>query len=550
MDSNILSIVERISSNAPKGGMDFVSQPELKCDIQILSDFLDINHNQAILFSCLLELSLQRTVTIDSIAKHLKCSTLKVIANISELEFLERKSLIQKTGKGRSQRITYSDFGYSVPFNIIEALRTSDKGKLQQTINFSLPNFLERVFEVINSREEISMSTQELFDQIEFLTSNNNSLPFIQYINKNVRQTVNKCIVFSLAYYRFKKEFTYDVDGLTQAIFDDLSHQLEYEQNLAVGRNELFKNEIVCFHDSQFANDKILSLTHKTIKVLYRNFPELKIKNETEDFLVSHKTIQSKTLFFEPTLNKQLEDIVNVLNIKHLKHYQKRLESKRLSIGVTIIFFGKSGAGKTESVYQIARQTKRDILIVDLSQLRSKWFGDSEKIVKRIFDDYRRLCNSCHVKPILLFNEADGLFSKRVEMSGKSASIDHTINTVQNILLQELEKFDGIMFATTNLVTNLDNAFERRFLFKIEFKNPLPEVSQKIWQSRLPELSQNQMEQLSDKYRFSGGEIENIVRKYVMDSILVSHSFDFNRLVEFCELEKPFHNSKRMGYLK
>src|SRR5690606_29460031 len=89
--------------------------------------------------------------------------------------------------------------------------------------------------------------------------------------------------------------------------------------------------------------------------------------------------------------------------------------------------------------------------------------------------------------PILFFNEADALISKRKDV-GISAT-GETENRIQNILLEELENFRGILIATTNLVNNLDSAFDRRFLFKVEFQQPDLEVRSKIWKQKLPHLS-------------------------------------------------------------
>jgi SpoVK/Ycf46/Vps4 family AAA+-type ATPase len=189
-------------------------------------------------------------------------------------------------------------------------------------------------------------------------------------------------------------------------------------------------------------------------------------------------------------------------------------------------------------------------MMVELSQVKSKWFGESEKQVKKIFDDYRKIYNNNKVKPILFINEADGMFSKRLGITGKTSSVDQTVNTIQNIILQELENFDGILFATTNLTENLDSAFERRFLFKVEFKNPLPEISEKIWKSKLPEFKSQYLKTLSSRYQLSGGEIENVARKYMIEKVIESKQIGLDRLMEFCELEKPFQKQNKIGFRK
>ena len=204
--------------------------------------------------------------------------------------------------------------------------------------------------------------------------------------------------------------------------------------------------------------------------------------------------------------------------------------------GFACLFHGSPGTGKTETVYQLARLTKRDIMFVDIAQSKSMWYGESEKIIKRIFDKYRGYVKSCKTTPILLFNEADAIIGKRKEAN--SSSVAQTENTIQNIILQEMENLDGIMIATTNLTQNLDSAFERRFLFKIDFKKPKPEVKAKIWKSMIHSLTKQEALELSNSFDFSGGEIENIVRKYTIDSILTNTKPSIDKIRMYCETEK------------
>ena len=113
--------------------------------------------------------------------------------------------------------------------------------------------------------------------------------------------------------------------------------------------------------------------------------------------------------------------------------------------------------------------------------------------------------------PILLFNECDAFFSKRKDVnSSNTAQVE---NSIQNIILEEMENLNGILIATTNLVDNLDPAFERRFLFKIHFENPSVEAKKAIWRYKLPWLTPDKASQLAESYNLSGGEIDNIVRK-------------------------------------
>lgn len=166
---------------------------------------------------------------------------------------------------------------------------------------------------------------------------------------------------------------------------------------------------------------------------------------------------------------------------------RNRLEEQHLLKDVAILLYGEPGTGKTESVMQIAKETGRAVMHVDISNTKSMWFGESEKIIKKVFADYRRLCERSKVKPILLFNEADAIFSKRKDVS--HGNVTQTENALQNIILEEMENLDGILVATTNLADNLDAAFERRFLFKVRYEKPTTEAKKSIWQNKLAMLT-------------------------------------------------------------
>lgn len=146
------------------------------------------------------------------------------------------------------------------------------------------------------------------------------------------------------------------------------------------------------------------------------------------------------------------------------------------------------------------------------------WFGESQKLVKKIFDNYKLMQEKEKQWPILLFNEADGLIGKR--STHANSSVSNTENAIQNILLDELENFEGIFMATTNLVKNMDEAFERRFLYKVQFKKPKKENAAKIWHHKLSFLNEKECIELALQFEFSGGEMENIARKCVMYKIL------------------------------
>ena len=155
--------------------------------------------------------------------------------------------------------------------------------------------------------------------------------------------------------------------------------------------------------------------------------------------------------------------------------------------------------------------------------------------MKHIFDRYRRYCNECEKMPILLLNEADALIGKRFDAPERG--VDQMFNTMQNIFLQEIEDLSGILIATTNLQANMDPAFERRFMFKIEFGKPSSEARKSILLSMIPTLDSDFAADLAERYELSGGQIENVARKFIVDKILFDEDFAYSRLEEYCAKE-------------
>ena len=288
---------------------------------------------------------------------------------------------------------------------------------------------------------------------------------------------------------------------------------------------------------SFFGKQTKLILTDRGKELYFGEDARFFVEKIDDKELIRASGIREKRLFFSPEEQEQLSLVGNVLNEENYRALVDRLEAKSLPRGIAVLLYGEPGTGKTESVMQWARQSGRDIVHVDISASKSMWYGESEKIVKQIFTRYRSICKHSAQKPILLFNEADALFSTRQNLTGRG-SIDQTENAIQNIILEEMETLDGILIATTNLVDNLDKAFERRFLFKIRFNKPSVEAKRNIWLDKLPVLTDEQATRLAATYNFSGGEIDNIVRKVTLTEVVDGTAPSWENLIRICNEEK------------
>ncbi len=241
------------------------------------------------------------------------------------------------------------------------------------------------------------------------------------------------------------------------------------------------------------------------------------------DMLVKEQEIfeylEPKTSLEDVVLHDDTRKILEMLQKQVDKDVFKKLkdwgikDSNKRTIDAKIIFYGVAGTGKTMTAMSLAKTLKKPILSFDCSKILSMYVGESEKNVRKIFDDFKELSFQAKVDPILLLNEADQFLSARSEGAGSSADKMH--NQMQNIFLEQIEKFEGILIATTNLLDNIDKAFSRRFNYKVEFKRPAFKQRIQLWQLMLPENADYEegfdMENLA-KYDLTGGQIHLIIK--------------------------------------
>ena len=181
------------------------------------------------------------------------------------------------------------------------------------------------------------------------------------------------------------------------------------------------------------------------------------------------------------------------------------------------------------------------------------YVGESEKNVRKIFDTFYELSEKTKSEPILLLNEADQFLGAR--SSGVTSGADQMHNQMQNIFLEQIEKFRGMLIATTNLLENIDKAFSRRFNYKIEFKRPNKEQREELWELMLP-LDAPYSEDFEIKklaeYDLTGGQI-NLIVKNTAYKVAVSNEplFRVEDFVDEINREKTgdFDSEKSMGFL-
>ena len=547
-DYSFFGHIEQIIALTGRNGLskDFISTA--KPHIEYISNKLQITDIQAILFSHIVAKFEDNPVGMQEIAQSLNSNRIKVMQHINDFDELERKRLIRsRSQKSRGRGLNNGIPDYYIPKEVLTSLlKTNEYQPINQS-NLSiieLFNQLEIIFSQRIGDAEISYS--ELVMLMHELLEANNHLSFVKRINEYGLSQDNLMILLRFCHFHINLYNTeIDIHEISR-LFDRVSDFTIHKRLLKNGEHILLdKGFIENTNSDGFSNRESFKLTDKTRKEL---LSEIKIKTSRNNRGIIHSdNIQAKSLFYNEKEKEQINRLTSVLNEHSFKKVQERLSDSGMRTGFACLFSGSAGTGKSETVYQIARRTGRDILMVDIAESKSMWFGESEKIIKSIFSRYKEYVEESEVTPILLFNEADAIFGKRKDVS--SSAVAQTENAIQNIILQEIENLNGILIATTNLVNNFDKAFERRFIFKIEFKKPEHAVRQLIWQSMIPALSNEDAKTLSTRFDFSGGQIENISRKRTIEFVLSGIEPSLDKIILFCQEELlEGDNTSRIGF--
>ncbi|MCF8332492.1 MAG: ATP-binding protein [Bacteroidales bacterium] len=524
----------------------------LQDDLQEISDYFNVSDSQAFFIGLVFSLTFDQQVPdLSDLVKHLKCNPMKLLSYSDDFEVLYSRGIFRRK---RNQ------FGFSnmevqddIVFNqkIVEAI-LSNKPLPELRTNvfkdeFELLEYIESLFDEVEDR---SMLTKEMLVIVKRILKANIKFPLIKTIMHFDLREQDHIVYLHLIWRTLLGNEDINLGRFLENVIDKKGIRARYLQSYFSGSNALLHHDLVKKVESIFANELELELTEKSIRCLKETGLSFAQTTKKRDNIILPADTTPRSLIFNEEEMQQLTLLREMTESSVLSKTMKRLEQRNLPPGITALFHGYPGTGKTESVLQMAKNTGRSIFKVDISSSKSMWFGESEKIIKRIFTDYAEYSKECTYTPVLFFNEADALLSQRRKIS--QSDVSQTENAIQNILLEELENFKGIFIATTNLITNLDEAFERRFLFKIKFEKPDIKARTEIWKLKMKDkLRKDEYERLAAHYGYSGGEIDNIVRKCEIYEVVQGKNITFKDIIDFCESEILLDKNKQpIGFSK
>lgn len=507
-----------------------------------LASRLNITPLQAVLLSICLRHG-PRNVDYNDISRHLDISNIRALEYSEELNTLIRARYL-KFHDAKDEE------SFDVPRTVIRAFKNNDIPEPPKKTGLNIHELFDRLNDYFEDLDDNAIAPGELYHELKELFKANGHLSFTRELNGLKIDRCNDWMVLVIVcHYLINK----DDDRITFEQIEDVfrckSSFNEAKAALKEGSHYLMQEgliEHVC--EEGIANTSQIHLTAKARQILLSEF-QLHSSDTAVAGLTKPESLIEKTLFYTDSNEKQVDELETFLMPERYKEIRERMKATGYRSGFACLFYGSPGTGKTETVYQLARKTCRSILAINVPEIKSKWVGDSEKNIKAVFDRYRLLVQRSEVAPILLFNEADAIFGQRME--GAQNAVDKMENSIQNIILQEMESLDGVLIATTNLTQNLDAAFERRFLYKICFDRPDSSVREKIWHTMIPSLSSQECHDLAVSYELSGGQMENVSRKFMINAILHGDETDrMEVLRSYCGAEKLENKtqSKRIGF--
>ena len=542
-ENNIILALETIHKTAENSKLKLSSFDSISVEIESVCDYFQVNSIEAILLSTCFIKSCFDSVALPEIIKHFGLEKYSFLKYLGSFTLLISKSILVKVEHNRSDndyKLSQHIYDYIIHQKSIPKELLVIKVK-EDTFNEFLADMDLMKDEKENKEISFIYFTQKFID----LLNSNKHFKLVEFAIKNL-QLVDAFVFFDTildALNAGSNDFNTSLKSTVDDFYERNRDIFNYLNTFLEGKTALTKLDLIEKDFNSFSNRHRIQLTQKAVTMLKEwEGISLEFVEKKDTRLVYPDQIQKRNLFYNTEEESQLEPIKKSLSNTAFNQLQNRLKSKNMNAGITALLYGAPGTGKTESVYQLAKKYNRPIFKVEISETKSMWFGESQKLVKKIFTDYYAFKKTQKVCPILLFNEADAIIGKR--KSAGSSSVADTENAIQNVLLEELENFDGILFATSNLVANLDSAFERRFLFKVKFENPSMVNAARIWRNKLPNLSVKEALQLASQFSYSGGEMENIARKSLLDEIVFRTKPTFARILYFCENEKWSGKSK------
>ena len=530
----------------------FMENENVMDALTAVKKILPFNDNQAIMFSVIVAYSLGKgDVKMDAIGSFLEISPYKLFEMESEIQALIDGGYISTS----IDRFDETNLVYYVDKDIIKDIHEGKEviPKRQKQISdcIELTHYISKLF----SETRPTLFTFEKYCSVVMMACKcNRHLDIVKEMEHHDMNAQERGLIFCVLNHIITDEDDISFKELISPFFDRNNMTYNIKQYLHNEKSKLMKLKYIEIRPAKFVQDNKIHLTDKALKAFMpKDFKKIKPHTKDDDIdnctLIKSKDIFEKQLIYDQHTDDQIRTLSNILTRNGLTKLQNNLKNEGLRKGVNVLLYGYPGMGKTETVLQICKKNQRNVLQVNISEMKSMWFGESEKIIDKVFCQYNELRKKSPNTPVLLFNEADAILSKRRNL-GNGSNVGQTENTVQNILLQAFENNEGIIICTTNMIDNLDKAFARRFLYKIEFSKPDRETRARLVKLKLGRfLTDEECYEIASDFNLTGGMLDNVLTKIVAKRCLYDHTATFEDIREYCRQDMMGERGHIKGFM-
>ncbi|MCM1139348.1 MAG: ATP-binding protein [Muribaculum sp.] len=417
----LLEAMEQITETARKSQMTDDYFKAVQVPTKYMSDKLGFTPTQSVLFALLVDRSEDNNIHLSELAAFTGCSTTRILRLSKSLEELERQFYI-RIRRGRNID------SYRVPREVIISLR-DDIPYVRKTKEITtVSDFFDSYRVLFQERDNGEIS----YDMFRNLCEENLEIIKDTHFSRTLQAELcspDDRVLFIHMAHLYVSNLDDNIGFRDiEDIYDDGEVPNEIKGALRSQELPLQVRLIENLNNDGIVDSERFKLTDYAKEDLLCEL-NLNAAKNGNNHLTKHDSLIPKALIYNERENEHISQLTSLLMPERFAEVRKNLENAGMRKGFCCLFYGAPGTGKTETVYQIARQTGRDIMQVDVDRIKSCWVGESEKNIKHLFQRYRNICEAREIAPILLFNEADAVLGIRME--GATRGVDKMENSIQ-----------------------------------------------------------------------------------------------------------------------
>jgi hypothetical protein len=507
----------------------------------IIGDFFKIKDRLGLLILCYLInrrlVKGKSYITLNELMSAFECSLVDSISINEQLEYFRKNKILVSTKKIFGKK---EDIEYALTQNTLNAVLKGDAEILNDKKEQSFTAFLNLFHTVVYDNE---LDDEDVSSELSVLMDEFDKLEEIKYL-KGERLCPEELAIylFVVARQSIFGDTKVSLERIFRVAVNDNFSKYYYQNEILEQRSSLLNNDLLKFSPDSFMD--FLQLTEKSIKAL--NIVEKKSSRQftTGSDLVTlimpeNIKIQEGMVYEESLRIDFLDQLIS--EDGYIKAVNKLSEEGVETKQIVALLYGVSGLGKTQTVRNLAAKYKRPILQVNLSQIKDAFVGNTEKNTLELFNIYRKAVNHFQVMrnkkgkeigpiftPVLYIDEFDSLMPHRSSTGGGS-SVSNMYSNMVGIFLTELERVNGIVLLSSNLPGAIDTSLHRRINFKFHFGSFSKQNQVRTLQLYFKDFESTILEEAASKADLTPGNIVNIRKAYVLESIYKEFDTDEKR---------------------